>query len=34
MESSLDKVELGEKDWVETLEDFYKDFDATLKRLR
>ena len=32
MESSLDKVELGEKDWVETLEDFYKDFDATLKK--
>ncbi len=32
MESNLDKVELGEKDWVETLDDFYKDFEDTLKK--
>ena len=32
MESNLDKVETGEADWVQTLHDFYDDFDATLKK--
>lgn len=32
MESSLDKVEDGSKDWVETLEDFYGDFADTLEK--
>ncbi|MCM1525067.1 MAG: type I DNA topoisomerase [Ruminococcus sp.] len=32
MESSLDKVEIGEKDWVETLDDFYGDFADTLEK--
>lgn len=32
MESNLDKVETGETDWVQTLHDFYDDFDATLKK--
>ncbi|MGN0642561.1 MAG: type I DNA topoisomerase [Huintestinicola sp.] len=32
MESSLDRVEIGQKDWVETLEEFYSDFDETLKK--
>lgn len=30
MESNLDAVEQGEKDWVEALDDFYGDFDNTL----
>jgi DNA topoisomerase-1 len=30
MESDLDAVERGEKDWVESLEDFYKDFSKSL----
>lgn len=32
MESDLDKVEMGEKNWVDTLRDFYDDFDDTLKK--
>jgi DNA topoisomerase-1 len=32
MESSLDKIETGDANWVETLRDFYTDFDATLKK--
>lgn len=32
MESSLDKVEDGSKDWVETLEEFYGDFADTLEK--
>ena len=30
MESDLDDVERGEKDWVCALDDFYKDFSKTL----
>ncbi len=30
MEKSLDDVELGKKDWVKTLGDFYSDFSKTL----
>ncbi len=30
MESSLDDIENGSKDWVETLRKFYKDFDKSL----
>ena len=30
MENDLDEVELGKKEWVDTLKDFYKDFDITL----
>ncbi len=32
MESSLDKIELGEKNWVETLSGFYGGFEETLKK--
>ena len=32
MESDLDKVEIGEKDWVDMLREFYGDFDDTLKK--
>ncbi|MCM1578001.1 MAG: type I DNA topoisomerase [Ruminococcus sp.] len=32
MEASLDKIEAGSKDWVETLEDFYGDFADTLQK--
>lgn len=32
MENSLDEIELGEKDWVDTLDAFYKDFSATLDK--
>ena len=32
MENSLDQVEVGEKDWVATLGDFYTDFAATLTK--
>ncbi len=32
MESSLDEVEHGEKDWVSTLHEFYDDFSKTLKK--
>lgn len=31
MENSLDDVEVGKKQWVETLMEFYSDFDKTLK---
>ena len=32
MESSLDEVEKGDKDWVTTLHEFYKDFAADLEK--
>ncbi|MGN0665464.1 MAG: type I DNA topoisomerase [Huintestinicola sp.] len=32
MESDLDLVEVGKKNWVDTLSDFYGDFDTTLKK--
>lgn len=32
MESNLDKVEMGEENWVDTLRDFYTDFDKTLQK--
>ena len=32
MEHDLDKVELGEKKWVETLGSFYGEFDSTLQQ--
>lgn len=32
METDLDEVEMGKKDWVDTLSDFYGDFDSTLKK--
>ncbi|MGN1089441.1 MAG: type I DNA topoisomerase [Huintestinicola sp.] len=32
MESSLDKIEVGEKDWVETLDSFYSDFAQVLEK--
>lgn len=31
VESNLDEVQSGKTDWIETLEDFYGDFDKTLK---
>lgn len=31
MEGNLDRVENGEDEWVKTLDDFYTDFDNTLK---
>ena len=31
MENNLDNVEVGKKGWVETLKEFYSDFDQTLK---
>ncbi len=31
MENDLDDVEVGKKQWVETLQEFYTDFDKTLK---
>ena len=31
MESSLDRIEAGETDWVSTIESFYSDFDKSLK---
>lgn len=30
MENSLDEVEMGKKDWVQTLDEFYKEFADTL----
>ncbi len=30
MENSLDEVEMGKKDWVQTLDEFYKEFANTL----
>lgn len=32
MEDDLDKVEEGEKSWVEVLEEFYKDFSKTMEK--
>lgn len=32
MENSLDEIELGKKNWVDTLDVFYKDFSATLEK--
>ena len=32
MEHQLDTVESGKSDWVQTLDDFYKGFSATLKK--
>ena len=32
MESNLDCIEHGEKDWVKTLDEFYADFAETLKK--
>ncbi len=32
MESQLDEIELGHRDWRETLSDFYTDFDKSLKK--
>lgn len=32
MEQQLDDVEEGKKDWVSTLDDFYKDFSVTLEQ--
>ncbi|MCD7731489.1 MAG: type I DNA topoisomerase [Oscillospiraceae bacterium] len=32
MESNLDKVETGEKQWVDILSEFYTEFDSTLKK--
>ena len=32
METNLDDVEKGDKDWKSTLKEFYADFDATLAK--
>lgn len=32
MENNLDCIEHGEKDWIKTLDEFYKDFEDTLKK--
>ena len=32
MEKDLDKVEIGEKDWVKTLDKFYSNFASTLEK--
>lgn len=34
MEQDLDKVEQGQEQWVEVLENFYGDFDKTLKKTK
>lgn len=34
MEQDLDKVEQGQEQWVEVLENFYGDFDKTLKKAK
>ena len=34
MEENLDKVERGDEEWVELLDDFYGDFDKTLKKAK
>lgn len=34
MEKDLDKVEQGEEEWVSILENFYGDFDKTLKKAK
>jgi len=32
MENNLDEIEVGKKDWVKTLDEFYKDFSDTLAK--
>lgn len=34
MEESLDEVEHGQEEWVELLDEFYSDFDKTLKKAK
>ncbi len=34
MEEDLDKVEHGDEEWVELLDDFYEDFNETLKKAK
>lgn len=34
MEENLDEVEHGQEEWVELLDDFYSDFDKTLKKAK
>ena len=34
MEEKLDEVEHGQEEWVELLEEFYSDFDKTLKKAK
>lgn len=34
MEEDLDKVENGDEEWVQLLDDFYGDFDSTLKKAK
>ena len=34
MEENLDEVEKGEEEWVQVLDDFYGDFDKTLKKAK
>lgn len=34
MEEDLDKVESGEEEWVQLLDNFYGDFDSTLKKAK
>ncbi len=34
MEENLDTVEHGDEEWVEVLENFYEDFDKTLKKAK
>src|SRR5699024_8336579 len=34
VEKELDEVQSGQADWVETLHDFYDDFDKTLKKAK
>lgn len=34
MEKNLDRVEQGEQEWVSVLDDFYGDFDKTLKKAK
>lgn len=34
MENNLDQIEEGKKDWVKTVEDFYKDFDRSVQKAK
>ena len=34
MEENLDEVEYGQEEWVELLDEFYSDFDKTLKKAK
>ena len=34
MEEDLDKVEHGDEEWVELLDNFYEDFNETLKKAK